>query len=160
MGTVLYEEVLTNNLLNATFYNAATGMMIKADYFIILHYLCMRHFEIAGVLLLMTIMSVCLGIFLCFHLYITSCNLTTNEYFKWRAIRAFHKKETKKYQQALKDGAISTSSEKTVHITTKLSGQSRSDFDTGCTGPVEEASPKVDFEETFNPGPIPKNIYK
>jgi hypothetical protein len=159
MGNVLYGEILDKNLLNATFFNAATGMEVKADYFIILHYLCMRHFEIVGVLLLMTVMSICLGIFLSFHLHITSRNMTTNEYFKWRAVKKFHGKEAKRYQRALKYGKVMpTECHKDQNRV--LSDQSL-DADVGCTGPVGEASSKeADHDEIFNPGLMPENIYE
>lgn len=161
IGTVLYGEIIDKNLLGATFYNAATGMQVESDYFIILSYLCLRHFEIVGVLLLMTVMSAFLGIFLGFHLYITSVNMTTNEFFKWRAVRKFHKKETKRYQNALKSGLIQPCNQKTVEIQAPAN-QFVSDADVGCTGPVgKEARSKIDeTDEIFDPGPVPKNMYK
>ena len=156
MTTVLYGEVVDKNLINATFFNSATGIEVKADYIIVFHYLCMKYFEIIGVLLLMTVMSVCLGAFLGFHLYITARNMTTNEFFKWKIVHKWHKEETRKYQRALKNG--------TVRKVPTQNGpdESTSDIDVGCTGPVGEvAASEADADkDTFDPGPIPKNIYK
>lgn len=161
MGTVLYGEIVDKKLLSATFYNAATGLQVQSDYFIVMHYLCMRHFEIVGVLLLMTVMSAFLGAFLGFHLYITSVNMTTNEFFKWRAVRKFHRKETKRYQKALKSSTVQSSTQKNIAVQA-LANQSVSDVDVSCTGQVEEEAPsKIDEnDEIFDPGPMPKNIYK
>jgi hypothetical protein len=158
MGTVLYGEILEKNLFNATFYNAVTGMEVKADYFIILHFLMMRHFEIMAVMLLMTVMSVCLGIFLGFHLFVTSVNMTTNEFFKWRAVKKFHKKETKRYLQALKDGKVEPAQKSDA----KTELDTSDDADVGCAGPKGESSPSKANEEDdiFNPGPVPTNKYK
>lgn len=135
-------------------------MEVKADYFIILHFLMMRHFEIMAVMLLMTVMSACLGIFLGFHLYITSVNMTTNEFFKWRAVKRFHKKETKRYQQALRDGKVKLTGKKSESVA--KSAEDTSDVDVGCTGPAGEATPSKaeEDDEIFDPGPTPKNAYK
>jgi hypothetical protein len=161
MGTVLYGEVIDKNLLNATFFNPASRTEVKGDYIIVMHYLSMRYFEVVGVLLLMSVMGTCLGIFLGFHLYITSLNMTTNEFFKWRAVRKFHKKETRKYQQAFKDGTLTTSTTKT-NGNVKLQVESAADVDVGCTGPNGEAvQEKVDDDnEIFYPGLVPTNIYE
>eukprot|EP00956_Cyclotella_meneghiniana_P014906 scaffold22587_cov70-Cyclotella_meneghiniana.AAC.3 len=139
--------------------NQATGDEVKADYFIVLQYLSMRHFEIVGVLLLMSVMSVFLGIFLVFHLYITACNMTTNEFFKWRAVEKFHKKEKKRYQEALKDGKVKPVT-KNGSAKTALADHS-SDTDVGCTGPLSNATLKdgENSKEIFDPGLMPRNIY-
>ena len=161
MGTLLYGEVLDKNLLNAIFYNAATGNEVKADYFIVLQYLMMRHFEIVGVLLLMSVMSVFLGIFLVFHLYITACNMTTNEFFKWRAVKKFYKKEKTRYQQALKDRKVDTKVKSGSAKAALL--DHTSDTDVGCTGSVGNTTLKDgedNGENIFDPGLLPKNIYK
>ena len=87
MYCVMYGEVLDKNLLNATFFNAVTGAEVEADWIIVFHYLFMRNFQICGVLILMCVMSVMLGIFLGFHIYITARGQTTNKFFKWRAVK-------------------------------------------------------------------------
>lgn len=155
MTTVMYGEVLEKDLLNATFFNAVTGAEVEADYFIVFHYLFARHFQICGVILLMSVMSGMLGIFLSFHLYITSRNMTTNEFFKWRSVRKWHKKEKRKYEQALKNGKFGKKSNAGMvskHIP---------DGDVGCTGPMsgDPASDVIAEDEIIDPGPMPENIY-
>jgi hypothetical protein len=59
-------------LLEATFFNPATGQEFKADWFIITQYLFQRHFYISGVVLLMTVMTFVLGGFLTYHIWLTS----------------------------------------------------------------------------------------
>lgn len=76
---ILYGEVMEKNLLNATFINAKTGEEVSADSFIVFHYLYMRHLQLCSIFILMSVMAIVLGIFLCFHLYISSKNMTTNE---------------------------------------------------------------------------------
>jgi len=155
MATLFYGEIKEKDLLNATFFNAVTGAEVEADYIIVLHYLFGRHFQIFGVLLLMSVMAVVLGIFLAFHLYITSRNMTTNEFFKWRSVRRWHKKEKLKYQQALKDGKIGLKSD------AGTSTKQLPDGDVGCTGPVsaESMSDEIRDDDVIDPGPMPENIY-
>ena len=158
VASVLYGEVLDKNLLNATFFNAITGAEVQADYIIVFHYLFIRYFQISGVLLLMSVMSLMLGIFLGFHLYITSRNMTTNEFFKWRSVKKWHKKEQQKFQESLKEKRRSTKSD----IRTKLAKQVP-DGDVGCTGAVSDKSQKtgeLEDDDIIDPGEMPKNIYE
>ncbi|KAL7541955.1 hypothetical protein ACHAXR_011383 [Thalassiosira sp. AJA248-18] len=150
MWKVIYGEILDKDLLNAKFFNAVTGAEVEADYIIVFHYVFARHFQICGVILLMSVMSVMLGIFLAFHLYITSCNMTTNEFFKWRSVKRWHKKEKLKYEQALKDGKNNTKINAGV-----LSKQvAPDDGDVGCTGPVasEPSSDAISDDDIIDPG--------
>jgi hypothetical protein len=160
MGTVLYGEVIDKYFLNATFLNATTGIEVRTNCITVMNFLFANYFEIAGVLLLMSVMTVVLGTFLGFHLYIASYNITTNEYFKWRAVRKFHKKETRKYHQALKDGTVRNIPKE--NDLTRLPEQILLDVDVGCSGPVGEGTLWESHNENgfFNPGPLQKNIYK
>lgn len=164
MGTVLYGEVVDKNLLNATFFNAVTGTEVNADYIIVFHYMMMRYFEICGVLLLMTVMSVMLSIFLGFHLYITARNMTTNEYFKWKAVRRWHKKMKQKYEETEKEGRFGrTNTEESSSRDGSSFSEQVSDVDVGCTGPASAVKPskqKAVDNDCFDPGPMPKNIYE
>ena len=76
---VLYGEVMEKDLFNASFFNAITGAEVQADSWIVFHYLFIRHFQLCSIFVLMSVMSVVLSLFLSFHLYITSKNMTTNE---------------------------------------------------------------------------------
>jgi len=153
MATLMYGEVIEKDLLNATFFNAVTGAEVEAGNIIVFHYLFARHFQICGVLLLMSVMAVVLGMFLSFHLFITSRNMTTNEFFKWGSVRRWHKKEKLKYEQALKDGKIGSKSNAGI-----LSKQVP-DGDVGCTGPVAAESDIIADDDIMDPGPMPENIF-
>jgi len=131
---LLHGEVLDRDLLNAVYYNAATGEEVRADKFVVAHYLSMRHFEMCSVLLLMGVMSIMLGAFLGFHLYIASRNVTTNEFFKWRDVRGWHRMEREEYERA------------------KAVGEGRADQ--SCGGGKSEAE-----DGPSDPGPMPVNIY-
>ncbi len=76
---VLHGEIVSKDLLNATFFNAVTGVEVRADYWIVFHYLYIRYMPMCSIFILMAVMALVLGIFLGFHLYISSKNMTTNE---------------------------------------------------------------------------------
>lgn len=161
MATVLYGEVVDKKFLDARFFNATHDSEFKVDYVMILRYLCKEHIQIVGILLLMTLTSAILGFFLGFHIHITACNMTTNEYLKWKQVQQWHKKETQKFQEALKYGNVPCKSndrdEKSVirHLST-------SEVDVARTEPVEEVAVfgKDDTKGIFDPGPMPKHIYE
>jgi len=113
-----------------------------------------KHVWIAAALLLMCAMTAVLGAFFAFHLWLVIRGMTTNEYYKWREIKAWHKDATKTYQRALKSGAIeadggtslTSSPGMTYHRVISKDG-SRSEED-------EENNSDV-----LNPGPMRQNIY-
>lgn len=76
---VLHGEIVSKDLMNATFFNAVTGVEVKADYWIVFHYLYIRYMPLCSIFILMMVMACVLGMFLGFHLYISSKNMTTNE---------------------------------------------------------------------------------
>ncbi|KAL3786585.1 hypothetical protein ACHAWO_010200 [Cyclotella atomus] len=164
MGTLLYGEVIDHDLLNTTFHNEILCSLFqcggeegKASYVIILHHLIRSHMQIVGVLLLMLFIVVCLGIFTAFHLYISSRNMTTNEYYKWKELRKKHDKMTDRYLQALKDGTVQIGKRKRD---ASASNESSSDVDVGCMGPIGDAArSEATDEEIYDPGPMPKNMY-
>lgn len=155
MASLMYGEILDKDLLNATFFNASSGVEVKADYVIVFHYLFMRHFHIAGVLLLMFVMGVTLGMFLGFHIYITSLNMTTNEYFKWRSVKRWHKKERQKYLAAMKNGMTVKKSDPTL-----LSRQVQ-DGDVGCVGTSagEPPSDIITDDVILDPGECIRKVF-
>lgn len=65
-----------------------------------------KHLWIVLAFCLMVTMCFVLGAFLSFHLWLTAKNMTTNEFYKWKDIKAWHKETNVKYQQALRSGAI------------------------------------------------------
>ncbi|KAL3800172.1 hypothetical protein HJC23_001093 [Cyclotella cryptica] len=138
MAAVLHGDAVDKKLLDPTFLNADNDTDLKIDYIAVLRYFCKEYPQIMCVLLLMTVVSVILGIFLCFHLYITAQNMTTNEFFKWRQVKQWHKKETQKIQLALKYGKV-----KSVFngngAKSGLRHLSNSDVDVACTGPLKKS---------------------
>jgi hypothetical protein len=154
MASVLYGEILDKDLLNATFFNVATGVEVKADFVIVFHYLFMRHFQLCGVLLLLSVMGVTLGIFWGFHLYITSLNMTTNEFFKWQSVKRWHKIERLKYEAAMKDGMMPKKCD------SKLFSQQVPDGDVGCVGTAASKPPSdiIANDDILDPGECKRKI--
>jgi hypothetical protein len=60
-----------------------------------------HHLLFSMMLLLMICMTGLLGGFLAFHLFLIFNNTTTNEYKKWKDIKAWHKEVTFKYESSL-----------------------------------------------------------
>ena len=83
--------------------------------------------------------------------------MTTNEFFKWRSVKKWHKKERQRFQEALKDKKRSTRSD----IRAKLAKQVP-DGDVGCTGLTDESSQTGELgdDDIIDPGEMPKNIYE
>jgi palmitoyltransferase len=80
------------NLFQATFVNAVTGEEVdEIDLFLVGQYLTSEYFPLVSLGVLLTGMSILLGIFVIFHLYITSRGMTTNEFYKWREVRRIYR---------------------------------------------------------------------
>uniref|UniRef100_A0A7S4VY78 Palmitoyltransferase n=1 Tax=Ditylum brightwellii TaxID=49249 RepID=A0A7S4VY78_9STRA len=176
---LFYGEIIDKDLHNARFFNVATGAEVIADNMMVFHYLLMTHFYLAMVLLLMSIMTLMLGAFLGFHLYITARGMTTNEYFKWKEVRKWYKKATRQYQKAVQDGKVGVSVSNNSSSSSVDKGGISDDTDIGCTGPMNTTTSngsggtattttsttttnktKNDIEEEImDPGPFPQNIY-
>ena len=97
----------------------------------------------------------------------TTVGQTTNENAKWGDIRDWHKRQSKKYKQAIKDGKIkppSPAQSETKDVTsieTPTPSLDADENDVTCTGAtgksdVQSSSQHPDY---FDPGPMPKNIY-
>lgn len=163
-------EIADKNLRNAIFYNAETGKEVQADFIIIAHYLFMKHFHVAAVYLLMGAMTVVLGLFLLFHLYIAANGMTTNEFYKWRQVKKWHKKAKAKYSAALAEGLVKKASN---GVKSNKSMGELPDVDVGCIGPTgavplpssaqanpgEETVTDTAPDKYRDPGPFPTNIY-
>lgn len=149
-------EIIDHKLLEVTFFHSATGDEFKADWFVISQYLFHRRSCMAGVLILMGCMTVILGAFLGYHVWITTRGMTTNEAVKWGQVKKWHKKELRRYNQALKAGLVSVNKS-----TTPESFMVVTDGDIGCTGgPATNSKEEPDGSSPImDPGPMPKNIY-
>ena len=107
--------------------------------------------------LLMLTMCFVLGAFFAFHLWLTAKNMTTNEYYKWKEIKAWHKDATAKYQRALRTGAIRADGGKTM-----ASGMTYYQIRNKSTERDEEKSSSGDDAKDgiiINPGPMKVNAY-
>lgn len=158
---LFYGEVVEHNLWQVKFYNVATGEEFGASYFVVFQYLFQRHLVVAAVLLLMSVMALVLGMFLGWHIWIASRGMTTNECAKWDQVKAWHKKQTKRYNQALKEGLVAPDKEKERAPAPRVA-----DGDVTCTGAAPTAKTNEDEKDELddipvltNPGKLPKNIY-
>ena len=167
-------EIHEKRLWNAVFFNAATGEEVLVDWIILAHFLFAQHMCVGAVLVLMTCMTIALGLFLSFHLYLLFQNMTTNEYYKWKAIRKWYKQESTKYDEYLQKGGTPLKPGTSIPIdsaTDNATNSSQSPVDmnddnqVGCTGPstvttsTTTKTVNVDEDDIMNPGPKPENIY-
>ena len=159
-------EIIQKNLLHLTFFDRSTGETFQSNWFIVVQYLFVQKLWEAGALAIMFVMGIALSGFLGYHIWLTSKNMTTNEAQKWGDIQSWHKKEMKKYKDAVKRGEIQPS----ANETTQQSGRvvELNDGDVNCTGgiatsgsgsqqpqtPAQAPEPRI-----IDPGPMPKNIY-
>ena len=115
-----------------------------------------KHLWVVMTFLLMVTMCFVLGTFFAFHLWLTAKNMTTNEYFKWKEIKTWHKETTLKYQQALRSGAIQADGGKTM-----ASGVTYYQIRSNFTERDEERNggESVNDGIIINPGPMKSNAY-
>jgi hypothetical protein len=112
---------------------------------------------LSGVFALMAVMGFVLFLFLSFHLHLVCRNMTTNEYYKWKHVRDWHKNATKAYQKALKEGKVKpqgVASSSTVDHSEELTNVTC----TGADAPTAP-TPTQQNDAILNPGPLPANIY-
>jgi hypothetical protein len=86
------------------------------------------------------------------------------QFFKWKSVRRWHKKEKQKYEQSLKiqeDAGKQTSPMSKSNNSASVPGE-LSDVDVGCTGPggelLQHSASSVPVSEV--PGKLPSNIYE
>ena len=112
----------------------------------------------------MAVMAIMLTVFLGFHVYITAKGMTTNEYFKWKEVRKWHKQAKRRFEDAKKEGlALETEFHPKITVVDEADvgciGQKDTSGSTNSHGENsgnEEMSEKVNF---IDPGPFPRNIY-
>lgn len=159
-------EVQDKDLFNAIFFNGKTGHEVEADFWVVIHYMFMKHFELVVVLLLMGAMAFVLTLFLSFHLYMAANGMTTNELFKWREVKKWHKKEKCRYERALKEGKVKSKSDGASSDNLNVNGMHNlnTDVDVGCVGPIkQDVKSEIDRNHhdviITDPGLPPENIY-
>lgn len=159
MTKLFYGYLLDHKILSAVLYNRITGEEIPpGNWWILGQYMLNNFFLESSVLALMAMMSVCLGMFLLYHIWITSRGFTTNETAKWDDIKRWYKNQLKRYKAAVKEG-------KPVVVDGRETEKPYvSDGDVTCTGAQGESQPtdpkkKHDLDAVLHPGPPPVNIY-
>lgn len=94
--------------------------------------------------------------------YVTSNFIIYNQFFKWKSVRKWHKKEKQKYEESLqyKDAAVNSRASNNPSL---VPGE-LSDVDVGCTGPrgelLRNSAPSLADSEVLDPGMLPTNIYE
>ena len=167
---LFYGDVLENKLWEVSFYNVSTGEEFKATYLVVFQYLFQRHILEASVLLLMSVMTVMLGLFFGWHLWIASKGMTTNECAKWDQVKKWHKKQVKRYQRAVEEGLISDAPttnaaappvqpDGDVTCTGAAAPDKATDAAVGSDGQSEEKDELEAIPTLVNPGDLPKNVY-
>ncbi len=97
---VLGKEIREKQLWEATFYSPSSGRTVSASPTVVLQYLVVHEGALCGVLALCTVMAVVLLGFWLYHLSLVFRNTTTNETFKWSAVRAQAKQARSQAQRA------------------------------------------------------------
>jgi hypothetical protein len=166
---LFYGHILEQKLLDAVFVDRFSGEQVPVTKWLLFQYIFDRYTLESALALLMVVMMVALGMFLSYHIWLTSHNVTTNESSKWDQVHKWYKGELKRYNEAVEKGEITPTktpdqSGESAATTTTLQKPTVSDGDVTCTGTSEEvqqapdpAPPKDDPIE--HPGPEPKNIY-
>eukprot|EP00978_Attheya_sp_CCMP212_P023598 scaffold72645_cov50-Attheya_sp.AAC.2 len=157
VGQLFRGLIVDKQLLTATFVDRRTGRPVPTNWFIVIQYLMHRHLYLSGVFALMAVMGFVLFLFLSFHLHLVCRNMTTNEYYKWKHVRDWHKNATKAYQKALKEGKVKpqgVASSSTVDHSEELTNVT-------CIGADAPSAPTPNKQKDaiLNPGPLPANIY-
>lgn len=160
IASIFYGHLLKVNLLEAVFVDRFTGQEVPATKFLLFQYLFDRFALQCAVGILMGVMSIALGLFLGYHIWLTSRGMTTNESFKWDDVRKWHKFELNRYNDAVKQGLLVSDSK----LQFKASLQEK-DVTCMSVAPDVNSEKKRDEEEVQmnaavkHPGPEPKNIY-
>ena len=159
-------EIQDKKLFEVTFFDRSSGQEYKADKWIVAQYLFHRHMYEAGVLAIMAVMAIALFFFLAYHFYITSKGMTTNEDFKFKQVKRWHKEQVKKYNEYKSQQAANNEDESVVENKSEADDTTKPkppvpDGDVTCTGgKVEPQNNEDDSEQVVeDPGPMPINIY-
>jgi palmitoyltransferase ZDHHC4 len=142
---LFYAEVQEQKLLDVRFVDRYTGEEFGPTHWIIVQYMFHNYLWESGVLMLVGVMAIALCLFLAYHCYLTSFNLTTNEAYKWGQVKQWYKDELKRYQKAVKNGtAVAESSGSGFSEASEGSGKNQ----------VEPGRPAIsdDADVTCTPG--------
>lgn len=187
VGALFWGEIQDKNLMHAVFINMETGEEVEVGWAIVSHFLFARNQCLGGLFILLAAMGFVLSMFFSFHLYLTARGMTTNEYYKWKMVKKWHKMELTKYNKYLKEGGseidlgttVSATNAKNppnkINTTTTSKAAVNNDIqndnvDVGCTGPTtadvkqndsSESKKETEDEDSFDDdimNPGPKPI--
>ena len=111
--------------------------------------------------------------------------MTTNEFFKWRSVKAWHRKAKENYLVAVKEGRVGGTAVKKEKMDAAMVAGKLENADVGCTGVsktlvtntdtganthdknekentdnnIVEEDESEEMDHTIDPGPMPKNLY-
>jgi hypothetical protein len=100
---LFYGEFMEKNLWNAVFFDRFSGEEVPSSAWILFQYMLQSHFYECSVGMITAAMSIALGLFLFYHVWLTSRGLTTNESYKWDAIRQHHSIQAKLFRKGAID---------------------------------------------------------
>lgn len=165
---IFWEQIVKDDLLNARFYNASTGVEVDAGFRVIFNYLYAKNRGVSGCFLLQVILGIAFLVFFIFHIMLVCRNMTTNEFSKWRSVRKWHLQAKKRYLAAVKEGRVGK--DKVDGKGGFQAADALENVDVGCAGismkseeardqyhPEDDESEEMD--ESVDPGPFPVNIY-
>jgi hypothetical protein len=155
-------EIEDKKLFEVTFFDRQTGQEYEADKWVIFQYLFHKHMYEAGVFAIMAVMAIALFFFLAYHFYITSMGMTTNEDFKFKQVKKWHKEQVRKYEEYKKQQALNGTGCGAMKTETTQQKPPVPDGDVTCTGGKDgqkEGNVQDESIVVEDPGPVPKNIY-
>ena len=90
--SLLIGKVKDEKLFDIVFVDVSTGIEFDADFYSILAYILKENVGLCMINILACVMGLVLSGFLGYHLYLISQGQTTNESFKWSALKSVQKK--------------------------------------------------------------------
>jgi hypothetical protein len=95
---MLVSEIYERDLFSATFYNTRTQQHFPATYSMLFQYVLGKHLGLFIIWLFCLIMDIAIFAFLSYHLLLIARGQTTNETYKWAAVKRIHKKMVTAYK--------------------------------------------------------------
>lgn len=164
---LFYGKIQKEKLLQVTFFDRYTGEEYPSSKWIVFQYMFNSYMNEAAILALMSVMGFTLGLFLGYHIWLTSRGFTTNESYKWDQVKKWYKKELKRYNEAVRKGEIVATPNNTASSDESSSSSKPpvTEFHVTCTSATTDSSTATanveDYDENaiVHPGPKPINIY-
>ena len=101
--SIFAQEAADKRLWEATFVRRGTNERIKASTWIVVQFLMHENYELSMCFMLCAVMGLVLAGFTGYHLYLTACNLTTNEMMKWGDVERGQEYNRRRHELAVKN---------------------------------------------------------